>query len=68
MSKMRSYLFVAGACIVMAAQLLRAGPVAGAITGTVQDPRGAVVPGAQVKIINQDTTVVATHPKDRRQW
>lgn len=59
MSKLRSYLFVAGACIVMAAQLFAQGGATGAITGTVQDPSGAVVPGAQVKIINQDTTVVA---------
>ena len=43
----------------MAAQVFAQGGATGAITGTVQDPSGAVVPGAQVKIINQDTTVVA---------
>ena len=46
MSKLRRYLFVAGACIVMAAQLFAQGGATGAITGTVQDVTGAVVAGA----------------------
>jgi len=59
MSKLRRSLLVAGVWIAMAAQVFAQGGATGAITGTVQDPSGAVVPGAQVKIINQDTTVVA---------
>jgi hypothetical protein len=35
------------------------GGATGAITGTVQDPSGAVVAGAQVRIVNQDTGVLA---------
>ena len=35
------------------------GGATGAITGTVQDPSGAVVVGADVRIINQDTGAVA---------
>ncbi|HYK48304.1 MAG TPA: carboxypeptidase-like regulatory domain-containing protein, partial [Terriglobales bacterium] len=37
------------------AQVLAQGGATGAITGTVLDPSGAVVAGAEVRIVNQDT-------------
>src|SRR5205823_11720027 len=40
-------------------QALAQGGATGAITGTVQDASGAVVVGADVRIINQDTGAVA---------
>jgi carboxypeptidase family protein len=39
-------------------QALAQGGATGAITGTVQDPSGAVVAGADVRIVNQDTSVL----------
>ena len=41
----------------------RIGGATGAITGTVQDPSGAVVAGADVKITNQNTGVVTRSTK-----
>src|SRR5713226_4307026 len=41
--------------IVWAAQALAQGGATGAISGTVLDPSGAVVAGADVRIVNQDT-------------
>ncbi len=35
------------------------GGATGAITGTVQDPSGAVVANAEVRIVNQDTGALA---------
>ncbi|PYX92918.1 MAG: hypothetical protein DMG71_16735 [Acidobacteria bacterium] len=42
----------------LAAQAFAQGGATGAITGTVQDPSGAVVAGADVRIVNQDTGVL----------
>src|SRR5947199_9192113 len=39
----------------MTAQMWSQGGATGAITGTVQDPSGAVVANAEVRIINQET-------------
>src|SRR5205807_1707659 len=39
------------------------GGATGAITGTVQDPTGAVVANAEVRIVNQDTGVVTRTAK-----
>ena len=47
--------FIAGAMI---AQAFAQGGATGAITGTVQDPSGAVVAGADVRITNQDTKLM----------
>jgi hypothetical protein len=44
--------------LVLVAQALAQGGATGAITGTVQDPSGAFVAGADVRITNQDTRVV----------
>jgi Carboxypeptidase regulatory-like domain/TonB dependent receptor-like, beta-barrel len=44
-------------------QALAQGGATGAISGTVQDPTGAVVPGAEVRIVNQDTGVLAREVK-----
>ena len=41
--------------LVWAAQALAQGGATGAISGTVLDPSGAVVSGAEVRIVNQDT-------------
>src|SRR5437773_1469678 len=46
--------------IVWVAQALAQGGATGAISGTVLDPSGAVVAGADVRIINQDTGML-TH-------
>ncbi|MEP6645160.1 MAG: carboxypeptidase regulatory-like domain-containing protein, partial [Acidobacteriaceae bacterium] len=39
------------------------GGATGALTGTVQDPSGAFVPNAEIRIINQDTGVVTRDTK-----
>ena len=59
MSRSQSCFWIAFAIVVLAVQLVAQGGATGAIAGTVLDPSGAVVAGAEVKIINQDTTVVA---------
>ena len=59
MSRLQSCFWIAFAIVVLAVQLVAQGGATGAIAGTVLDPSGAVVAGAEVKIINQDTTVVA---------
>ena len=41
--------------LIWTAQVLAQGGATGAITGTVLDPSGAVVAGAEVRIVNQDT-------------
>ena len=41
--------------LIWVAQALAQGGATGAISGTVLDPSGAVVAGAEVRIINQDT-------------
>jgi carboxypeptidase family protein len=38
--------------------LFRQGGATGAITGTVQDPSGAVIANAEIRITNQDTDVL----------
>src|SRR5438445_13871003 len=40
-------------------QALAQGGATGAISGTVQDPSGAFVAGADVQIVNQDTGILA---------
>lgn len=54
-SKLFSIVLVA---FLLIAQAVAQGGATGAITGTVQDPSGAVVAGADVRITNQDTKVV----------
>jgi len=44
--------------LALTAQSFAQGGATGAITGTVQDPSGAVVANADVRIINQDTNVL----------
>src|SRR5215467_8766206 len=51
-----SILVIAG---MFAIQLWAQGGATGAITGTVQDPSGAVVANAEVRIVNQETGAVA---------
>jgi Carboxypeptidase regulatory-like domain len=49
-------------CMLFSASLLYAQQDQGAITGTVQDATGAVVPGAQVTLKNTDNgLVLQTH-------
>jgi len=43
----------------LAGQALAQGGATGAISGTVQDPSGAFVAGADVQIVNQDTGILA---------
>ncbi|HMH06357.1 MAG TPA: carboxypeptidase-like regulatory domain-containing protein, partial [Terriglobales bacterium] len=48
-------LWVILAGLIWAGQVLAQGGATGAISGTVLDPSGAVVAGAEVRILNQDT-------------
>src|SRR5437870_6225140 len=60
MPRAASKLFlVALAVLALLGQMFAQGGATGAITGTVQDPSGAYVAGAEVHIINQDTGVLA---------
>jgi len=58
MSKLNSLAVLTGLTILLAALAWGQGGATGAISGTVQDVTGAVVAGAQVQIINQDTGAV----------
>src|SRR5438309_2395938 len=64
MPRAASKLFL-GALAVLAllGQMFAQGGATGAITGTVQDPSGAVVAGAEVRIVNQDTGVLTRTTK-----
>ncbi len=55
------WLVVLGGC--MLGQAFAQGGATGAITGTMQDATGAVVPNADVRIINQDTGTVTRATK-----
>ncbi|MGA9811359.1 MAG: TonB-dependent receptor [Terriglobales bacterium] len=48
-------LFISLVVLIGVAQVLAQGGATGAISGTVLDPSGAVVAGAEVRIVNQDT-------------
>ena len=56
-------LWIGLAGLLLGVQALAQGGATGAITGTVQDPTGAVVAGAEVRIINQDTGVLTRTAK-----
>src|SRR2546428_14184564 len=49
--------------LLLVGQALAQGGATGAITGTVQDPSGAVIAGAEVRIVNQDTGVLTRTAK-----
>src|SRR5438552_1985858 len=64
MPRVASKLFlIALAVLVLLGQMFAQGGATGAITGTVQDPSGAVVAGAEVRIVNQDTGVLTRTTK-----
>src|SRR3989475_241436 len=64
MPRAASKLFlVALAVLALLGQMFAQGGATGAITGTVQDPSGAVVAGAEVRIINQGTGFIARTTK-----
>src|SRR5438045_9791549 len=46
------------AVLALLGQMFAQGGATGAITGTVEDPSGAVVSGAEVRIVNRDTGVL----------
>src|SRR6267378_2788953 len=54
----RSLLWLPLIVLSLLSQGFAQGGATGAITGTVQDPSGAVVAGAEVRITNQDTKVL----------
>src|SRR5690349_22720548 len=58
MSWIRQFFCIVFAVLALSLHLIAQGGATGAITGNVQDPSGAVVAGAEVKITNQDTGVV----------
>ncbi len=58
-SSLRNFLWVGLLGLLLAGQMLAQGGATGAITGTVQDTTGAYVAGAEVRIVNQDTGVLA---------
>ena len=60
MPRVASKLFlIALAVLALSGQMFAQGGATGAITGTVQDPSGAVVANADVHVINQDTGAAA---------
>jgi len=54
----KKYIAVGVASLALGAAALGQGGATGAITGTVQDPSGAFVANATVRITNQDTAVI----------
>jgi hypothetical protein len=56
-------LWIGLAGLLLVGQALAQGGATGAITGTVQDSSGAVVAGAEVRIVNQDTGVLTRTAK-----
>src|SRR5690242_3917816 len=62
-SRLAKSIFARILMAVLAGQLWAQGGATGAITGTVQDPSGAVVANADVRIINQETGAVARTTK-----
>src|SRR5712692_1477112 len=56
-------LWIGLAGLLLVGQALAQGGATGAITGTVQDPSGAVIAGAEVRIVNQDTGVLTRTAK-----
>ena len=54
---------IALAVLALFGQMFAQGGATGAITGTVLDPSGAVVAGAEVRIVNQDTGVLTRTTK-----
>src|SRR5947209_2701950 len=64
MPRAASKLFlVALAVLALLGQMFAQGGATGAITGTVQDPSGAVIAGAEVRIVNRDTGVLTRTAK-----
>src|SRR5947199_532610 len=70
MPRAASKLFlIALAVLALFGQMFAQGGATGAITGTVLDPSGAVVAGAEVRIVNQDTgTLTRTTKTDSNGW
>jgi len=63
--KLRTVLMLVAACLVLVWCIPSVGQVLkGSISGTVQDPQGAVVSGAQVKATNTSTGVTLTSTSD----
>src|SRR5207248_11446989 len=54
---------IALAVLALFGQMFAQGGATGAITGTALDPSGAVVAGAEVRIVNQDTGVLTRTTK-----
>ena len=52
------FMVISVIALAMTAAAFAQGGATGAITGTVQDPSGAVVANAQVRITDQDTNVL----------
>lgn len=63
MSRLKTLASVILVVLVLTAIAVAQGGATGAISGTVQDVSGAVIAGAEVQIINQDTGAVTRTPK-----
>jgi hypothetical protein len=77
MSSLKSFTTCTLVVLALAALAAAQGGATGAISGTVTDVTGAVLAGAQVQIINQDTGAVARtlktdasgfHPRPCCRW
>ena len=67
----RNFYWILAACLALTTQLFSQGKTSGTITGTVTDPSGALISGAQISVTNVatgDTRTVTSNPEGQYQF